>query len=157
MQESWGRTWTAPSYPLRESLEKKSGRYGQFALPYVIAVNSSDVMLTDRDFQDTLFGPPAQFRTPGSPPDSGFWGKAAAPKHTRVSAVLFTKNLCPPTLLMGQVFACLYLNPWATHHYEGVLTKLETFRHENGEVREYPGLPLHRLLRLQLRDSAIWS
>lgn len=157
MQEAWGRTRTGPSYPLRDSLEKKSGRYGQFVLPYVIAVNSSEVMLTDRDFQDTLFGLPAQFRTPGSPPDSGFWGTAAAPKHTRVSAVLFTKNLCPPTLLMGQVYACLYLNPGATLRYEGVLTKLETFRHENGEVREYPGLPLHRLLRLQLRDSTIWT
>jgi hypothetical protein len=103
MQEAWGRTWTGPSYPLRYSLEKKSSRYGQFALPYVIALNSPDVMLTDRDFQDTLFGPPARFQAPGSPPDHGFWGTASAPNHTRVSAVLFTTNLCPPTLLMGQV------------------------------------------------------
>ncbi len=58
---------------------------------------------------------------------------------------------------MGQVYACLYVNPWATHPNEGVLTKLETFRHENGEFREYPGLPLHRLLKLRLRDSAIWG
>lgn len=157
LQEAWGRTWTGPSYPLRDSLEKKSSRYGQFALPYVIAVNSSDVMLTDRDFQDTLFGPPTILRAPGNPPDHGFWGTAAAPKHTRVSAVLFTKNLYPPTLLMGQVYTCLYLNPWATQPYDGVLTDLVTFRHENGEIREYPGAPLHALLKLRLRDSAIWS
>ena len=157
MQEAWGRTWAGPSYPLRDSLEKKSSRYGQFAQPYVIAVNSSDAMLTDRDFQDTLFGPPARFRAPGTPPDHGFWGTASAPKHTRASAVLFTKNLWPPTLLMGQVYACLYLNPWATQPYGGVLTKLETFRHENGEIREYSGTPLHRLLKLRLRDKSIWS
>src|SRR6266481_4875086 len=57
MQEAWGRTWTGPSYPLLDSLKKKGGRYGkQFAMPYVIAVNSSDVMLTHRDFEETLFG-----------------------------------------------------------------------------------------------------
>ncbi len=157
MQEAWSRTWTGPSYPLRDSLEKKAGRYGQLAMPYVIGVNSSDMMLTDRDFQNTLFGSPPQFDAPGSPRDIGFWGTAAAPKHTRVSAVLFTKNLHPATLLMGQVYACLYLNPWPSQPYDGVLAKLPTFRYENGEVREYPGAPLHKLLKLCLRDSAIWG
>ena len=157
MQEAWGRTWTGPYYPLRDVLEKKASRYGQLAMPYVIGVNSSDMMLTDRDFQDTLFGSPPQFAAPGSPRDVGFWGTAAMPKHTRVSAVLFTKNLCPPTLLMGQVYACLYLNPWPAHPYDGVLAKLSTFKFENGETREYPGAPLHELLKLRLCDKAIWG
>lgn len=157
MQEAWGRTWTGPSYPLRDVLEKKASRYGQPGMPYVIAVNSSDMMHGDRDFQDTLFGSPQQFAAPGSPSDIGFWGTPGSPKHTRVSAVLFTKNLCPPTLLMGQVYACLYLNPWSTHPYSGLLTKLPTFRLENGEVREYPGQPLHKLLKLRLRDSTLWG
>jgi hypothetical protein len=126
-------------------------------MPYVIGVNSADMMLTDRDFQDTLFGSPPQFAAPGSPRDYGVWGTAAAPKHTRVSAVLFTKNLCPPTLLMGQVYACLYFNPWPTHPYDGVLAKLPTFRFENGLVREYRGAPLHELLKLRSRDKAIWG
>jgi hypothetical protein len=125
-------------------------------MPYVIAVNSSDMMHGYRDFQGTLFGSPPQFAAPGSPPDIGFWGTAAAPKHTRVSAVLFTTNLCAPTVLMGQVYACLYLNPYSSQPYDGVLAKLRTFRLENGEVREYPGAPLHNLLKLRLRDSALW-
>ena len=58
---------------------------------------------------------------------------------------------------MGQVYACLYLNPWPTHSYDGVLAKLPTFRFENGEVREYLGAPLHELLKLRLRDKAIWG
>ena len=158
MQEAWSRTWTGPTYPLRDSLKKKGGRYGnQLAMPYVIAVNSADVMLTDRDFQDTVFGPPPEYVAPGTPPDHGFWGTATAPKHTRVSAVLFTKNLCPPTLLMGQVYAGLYLNPWASQPYQGVLTKVETFRLENGALREYPGAPLHKLLKLRLRDKSTWG
>ena len=157
MQEAWSRTWNGPSYPLRDVLEKKASRYGQLGMPYVIAVNSSDMMHSNRDFQDTLFGSPPQFAAPGSPPDIGFWGTAAAPKHTRVSAVLFTTNLCAPTLLMGQVYTGLYLNPWPAHPHDGVLAKLPTFRFENGQVREYPGEPLHKLLRLRLRDKSLWE
>jgi len=157
MQESWGRTWNGPSYPLRAVLEKKASRYGHLGMPYVIAVNSSDMMHGDREFQDSLFGSPSQFAAPGSPPDIGFWGTSAAPKHTRVSAVLFTTNLCEATLLMGQVYACLYVNPWAVQPYGGVLANLPTFRLENGEVHEYPGEPLHKLLKLRLRDSRLWG
>ncbi len=157
-QENWSRTWSGLSYPLRVSLKKKGGRYGnQLAMPYVIAVNSADVMLTDRDFQDTLFGGLSQFAAPGEPPDRGFWGTAAAPSYTRVSAVLFTKNLCPATLLMGQVHACLYLNPWAAHPYDGVLTELTTFRFECGGLREHAGAPVHTLLRLRLLDAGTWG
>lgn len=29
MQEAWSRTWKGPSYPLRDSLKKKSSRYGK--------------------------------------------------------------------------------------------------------------------------------
>jgi hypothetical protein len=154
MMEGWRSTWTGPSYPLRDCLKKKASRYGnQFATAYVIAVNSCDVMLTDRDFEETLFGarPEAAVR------DRGFWGSATTPEHRRVSAVLFTKNLWPANLLIGQVYACLYLNPWADNPYDGVLTRLPTFRFENGAERLYAGRPLHELLKLRLRDSAIWG
>jgi hypothetical protein len=158
MQEAWGRTWDGPSYPLRDSLKKKAGRYGnQLAMPYVIAVNSSDVMLTDRDFEETLFGARPDIVVTDSRLKRGFWGTATAPNHRRVSAVLFTKNLCEPTLLMGQVYACLYLNPWPEQPYEGVLTKLPTFRFEDGILREQAGAPLHKLLKLRLSDSALWN
>jgi hypothetical protein len=158
MQEAWGRTWTGPSYPLRDSLKKKAGRYGnQLAMPYVVAVNSSDVMLTDRDFEETLFGARPDIVVTDSRLKRGFWGTATAPNHRRVSAVLFTKKLCEPTLLMGQVYACLYLNPWPEQPYEGVLTKLPTFRFEDGILREHAGAPLHKLLKLRLRDSALWD
>jgi hypothetical protein len=158
MQEAWGRTWNGPSYPLRDSLKKKAGRYGnQLDMPYVIAVNSSDVMLTDRDFEETLFGARPDIVVKDSRLKRGFWGTATAPNHRRVSAVLFTKNLCEPTLLMGQVYACLYLNPWPEQPYEGVLIKLPTFRFEDGILREHAGARLHELLKVRLRDSALWN
>jgi len=157
MQEAWSHTWTGPSYPLRDALRRKGGRYGrQLAVPYVIAVNSSDVMLTHRDFEETLFGARPEAGITDTSLSRGFWGTATCPNHRRVSAVLFTKNLCEPTLLMGQVYACLYLNPWADQPYEGVLARLPTFRVESDALRERAGTPLHRLLKLRLRDSAMW-
>jgi hypothetical protein len=160
MQEAWGRTWTGPSYPLREALKRKAGKYGPLTMPYVIAINSADVMLTDRDFEETLFGVRPGITIAGMTDEltRGFWGTGSAPKHRRVSAVLFTKNLWPATVLMGQVYTCLYLNPWAERPYDGLLTELPTFGFENGEAREYPGSPWHALMNLQpLEDSSLWD
>jgi hypothetical protein len=56
----------------------------------------------------------------------------------------------------GQVYAGLFLNPWAEQPYEGVLAKLPTFRSENEALRKYAGMPLHTLLKLRRRDSAMW-
>jgi hypothetical protein len=160
MQEAWGRTWNGPSYPLRDALKKKAGKYGKLAMPYVIAVNSADVMLTQRDFEETLFGVRPGITIAGMTDElaRGFWGTERAPNHQRVSAALFTKNLWPATVLMGQVYACLYLNPWAEWPYEGLLTQLPTFRFENGEARECPGRPWHELINLQpITDSSFWD
>jgi hypothetical protein len=87
-------------------------------MPYVIAVNAADVMLTDRDFEETLFGVRPGITISGMTHKlaRGFWGTENGPQHQRVSAVLFTKDLWPATVLMGQVYACVYLNPWATGH-----------------------------------------
>jgi hypothetical protein len=123
-------------------------------MPYVIAVNSSDAMLTDRRFKETLYG--RQREVTDSRVERGFWGTARSPTRRHVSAALFTQNLWPETLLMGQVPTCLYLNPWAAQPYDGVLTRLPTFRVENGSLREYAGGPLHKLLKLRKRDSASW-
>lgn len=113
---------------------------------YVTAVNSLDVMRTDHDFEKTLFGDVLQTSTTPGSRSLSFWGRPKAPSHRRVSAVLFTTNLWPATLLMGQVYACLYLNPWANEPYSGMLTRLPTFRFENGTLCESRGVPLHILL-----------
>lgn len=161
MQEAWRRTWTGPSYPLRDALKKKGSRYGkQLAMPYVIAVNAADVMLTDREFEETLFGVRRGVTIAGMTPSlaRGFWGTESAPNHRRVSAVLFTKNLWPATVLMGQVYAFLYLNPWADRPYEGLLTELPSMRFENGAVRHYSGALLHELMNLRPQtDTSIWD
>jgi hypothetical protein len=59
---------------------------------------------------------------------------------------------------MGQVYACLYLNPWAERPYDGLLAQLPTFRLENGEAREYPGKTWYELMSLKpLADKSLWD
>ncbi len=159
MQEAWGKTWTGPSYPLRDALKKKASKYGQLSMPYVIAINSADALLTGRDFEQTLFGVRPGITIAGMTDElaRGFWGRENNPKHKRVSAVLFTTNLWPATVLMGQVYACLWINPWADRPYDGLLTELPTFRFENGDVKESPGRPWHRLMNLPLIASSMWG
>ena len=72
-QEPWGRTWTGPSYPLLEPVEKKSKRYGnQLDMPYVIAVNSGDHEM-ESNIKETLFGANQEARAK----HDGFWGSAS--------------------------------------------------------------------------------
>jgi hypothetical protein len=154
--ESWSRVGISPSFALLAALRKKGGRYGdELDLPFVIALNSSDSMSGDRVFDQTLFGESQTSNSPRS--SSGFWGTAEDPVYRRVSAVLFTANLWPETILTGQVWACLYLNPWAHRPYHGVLTKLDTVKYENGVLRRDPGTPIHRLLGSELLDSSLWK
>jgi hypothetical protein len=160
MQEAWGKTWPGPSYPLRDALKKKAGRYGELSVPYVIAINSADAMLTDRDFEETLFGVRPGVTIAGMTDKlaRGFFGTERTPNHQRVSAVSFTKNLWPATVLMGQVYCCLWLNPWTQRPYDGLLTELPTFRFENGAAQKSPGKPWHEMMDLQpLKDTSLWD
>ncbi len=143
-----------PTYPLRSHLEKKAGEYGTFDRPYVIAIDTCDDRVNEnRHLADTLFGTRSDAGTSNSGFSRGFWGTPTTPENQRVSAVLFTYNLYAPTLLMGMWYSTsLYLNPWANLPYEGVLTKLTTFRLEAGALQEHPGSSLHELLRLRRRE-----
>lgn len=158
--EAWSGSGVSPSSMLLDALKDKGGRYGRPPMPFVISLNSLDSMLTDRSFDETLFGSSPARTIPAindGIATAGFWGTAQTQVYRRVSAVLFTTNLCPETLLMGQVQACLYLNPWANWPYKGVLTKLDVVRNEDGKLQRYPGAPIHQLLHLRLHDSSLWK
>jgi hypothetical protein len=59
-------------------------------------------MLTDRYFEETLFGARLHAYVTNVRLSRGFWGTPTDPNHRRVSAVLFTTNLWPATLLMAK-------------------------------------------------------
>lgn len=146
LYESWYGVWNPPSETLLNAVKKKACRYGDaIYFPFVIAINSNDPMLVTRDYEDVLIG------------ESRLWGTAAAPQYRRVSAVLFTKNLWPETLLMGQVESRLYLNPFARLPYSGVLTELDTFMFDGASWRCRHGASIHTRLGLNRRDSAFWN
>jgi hypothetical protein len=108
---------------------------------------------------------PAQYQHRGNDKPTramllGQRGRAQSPARQRRS---IHENLWPATVLMGQVYVCLYINRWAEPPYDGLLTKLPTFRFENGVAREFPGrswrssfIPsVGRQLAVGLRDDTI--
>ncbi len=138
--EAWSGTALGPTPAILRALQKKGSKYGEPQEPYIIAVNSFDVMCSYHDFDSALFGDPLR------PKITPFWGSPGHPRHTRVSAVLFTANLWPETILMGQVCSCLYLNPWATRPFDGVLNKLETVRWLDGTLQRFAGTSLNEMV-----------
>ena len=157
LYESRDKVWTGPAYPIRDSLLEKAHRYGNgFTTPFVIAINSQDSMLTRRDVEEILFGVRPDVNIAGMTHElsRGFWGTEERPRSRRVSAVLFTKSLWPQTVLSGHVEVGLYLNPWAERPYNGILTKLPTFRFDNDGLREHRGMEWHELMRLHRPKSS---
>ncbi len=155
--EAFSRTWTGPSYPLRDVLKGKVGKYGELPMPYVIALNSFDGMLTTCHLEETLFGVRPDTQIAGMTPKlaRGLWGSEQQPTSRRVSAVIFTINLWPQTVVTGQVYCSLWLNPWANRPYEGFLEELPAFRLENGEIQESPGRQWHEIMGFEdLLDSS---
>lgn len=117
---------------LRTVLETKAKKYGSLGLPFVIAVNTNDLFGDGHELLMALFGigatPIRQGKTGGALkatlPHDGLWIKAATPRNTQVSGVLFTRKVSPANL--GSATGKLYLNPWATRPYTGALTQLPT-------------------------------
>jgi hypothetical protein len=111
---------------LRDALETKAKRYGNFELPYVIAV---DILATDSfgtDIGEILFGKEVilydrqseDFSLTRSPllPDrpseeNGFWRARKRARNQQVSALLLVEDLMPWSI--ARKTPVLWHNPWA--------------------------------------------
>jgi len=111
---------------LRDALETKAKKYGNFELPYVIAV---DVLATDSfgtDIGEILFGKEVilfdrqseDFSLTRSPllPDrpseeNGFWRARKRARNQQVSALLLVEDLMPWSV--ARKTPVLWHNPWA--------------------------------------------
>jgi hypothetical protein len=141
---------------LRTVLETKAKKYGSLGLPFVIAVNTNDLFGDEHELLMALFGvgaaPIRKGMTRGklevSLPHDGLWTKAATPRNTQVSGVLFTRKVSPANL--GSATGTLYLNPWATLPYNGALTQLPTavFSTDGREYETRAGRSLLDVLQL---------
>lgn len=128
---STGARCIDPYGHVRDAVQRKASRYGQLPLPYLIAVLDLGTGDDVRDATQALFGKlmiswrvdgttdrePEIFREP-----DGAWQTPFGPKATRVSGVLILKHLTvwDPTRTISR----LYLNPWATKPYSGLLEQM---------------------------------
>jgi hypothetical protein len=106
---------------LKEAIERKSKKYGNLDLPYVVAANLFAMHCDNVDVMNGLFGQETTVFTQladgtyraesGSREPNGVWFGRRGPRNTLVSAVLVVANLSPWS--MSAVTPELFLNPWA--------------------------------------------
>ena len=109
-----GLGFTNSVKPLKRSLSNKRGsKYGKLNNPYLIVINTHDVMILDEDISKALYG----INNPGEGIGNSFFFNKGIPQNTRVSGVLLLQNLVH--FNMDSVNISLWHNPWATHQLEG--------------------------------------
>lgn len=115
-----GPTWTDSRKSLLSSLKKKSVKYGELDLPYVIAVNRLGDYVNDIDNIDifeALFGKEKYIfntlneETKFTREPDGLWVGPTGVRNKKVSAVLICSQLIPWTI--NTVNPIMYHNPWA--------------------------------------------
>ena len=126
--KSNGFDWVNTKAAIRKAIERKSGRYGEFEKPFIIAINVISLSCDHEDIIDALFGtekyilnyfdnnlvPPKAVRVKD--------GKFQNDINTRCSGVLIVKSLNPWNVSSKNL--TLYLNPWAKNPYNGKLLNL---------------------------------
>jgi hypothetical protein len=121
--------WHENQNSLRNALESKAKKYGNFSLPYVIAIDilALDSLLCDID--DVLLGQEIALynkQTGGeltltrSPflcdrpfSENGFWLARKGARNKHVSAVLLVNELMPWSIVQHPPIPELWHNPWA--------------------------------------------
>lgn len=158
--QSTGAQWVKADHriPIRDAITKKAGRYGEFDLPYVVAVNVLE-LADEIDVMEALFGkerfiivcsqggPPDVVHTSMSRLPDGAWTGRAGPRYKRVSAALLATRLS--TWSIPRAKLRLYHNPWAQRPCQSALARLpqaiprgKRVEHVNGEsVAAILGLP----------------
>lgn len=121
-------TWS----PIRDTVKRKAGKYGQLDIPLVVAVNSSGFHLDRIDEMQALYGQ-EQFIfsavQPDAPPkmeraSNGLWRGPTGAQYARISAVWIFKDMGLYTLAKRP--QTIYLNPWAKH---AIPEELKIFSH----------------------------
>jgi|SRR5580704_4558906 hypothetical protein len=117
--------WVTSHIDIAKALRKKATRYGEMAVPFVIAVNCTGPWSDWEEIRDAIFG------------GEGLWPLANRALFGRVSAVLAVDHLLPWSVPRAE--ARLFHNPNATLPYRGALTALPQARLESGQVEELDG------------------
>jgi len=129
---------------IRNAVQRKAGRYGELAFPYIIAVNVLSDFVDRTDEVEALFG---DEQWPGEPRiANGVWRGVGGPQNTRVSGVAIFERLEQSNL--PRVVSCLYHNPWAVRLYQGELDRLPHAVVKNNKLEFHDGETLSVILGL---------
>jgi hypothetical protein len=132
--------------PIKNAVISKAKRYGRLDLPLVVAVNTTDPFISDRDVLNALYGSIRGWNDAEIMNDSrGVWGSVDNPKWTRVSGVLATFKLRSDKLVVP---VCLYHNPRPAKPYGGELTRLPQLKPINNRLVTQDGESLEGILGL---------
>jgi hypothetical protein len=140
---------------IRDVLCTKAGRYGNLALPYVVAVNALDRSTDFTDIMEALFGKGKYLidfsRSKSSEPEmtrepDGVWASKSGPRYTRLSAALVAIGLSPWNLPRANIR--LYHNPWANLPYNSELTLLPQAVPLTGQMKLEDGKSLSSVFDL---------
>lgn len=99
--------------PIRQAINRKASRYGEFKIPYIIAINSLNILDLDIDIMNALFREECvRFSANGQIIETRKRDGLLKPnQNTRVSGLLVFKNLKIGNF--RYVEYCLFQNPWA--------------------------------------------
>jgi hypothetical protein len=145
-------------FTVRDAILKKASRYGNFNLPYIIAINNAakwrvhcdsliEALFGEEQFivtfeqEDATNNEPVMSRAP-----NGVWIGASGPRYTRVSGVLYTSQVLPWNI--PDAYACLYHNPWAANPCGSILSELTQASVVDGKMNWTEGKSLANILDL---------
>ena len=129
---------------IRNAVQRKASRYGEVALPYIIAVNVLSDSVDRIDAVEALFG---DEQWPGEPRvANGVWRGKGAPQNTRVSGVAIFERLEQSNL--PRVISRFYHNPWAARPYQGELDRLTHAVVIENKIQFHDGESLRTILGL---------
>jgi len=141
--EDQGFKWVRTADTLRKRLTEKAKKYGALDLPYIIAVNVTDMYADSRDVSSVLVGTEGIHDLDSSGEYKltevrlrSFWHDAKKPRKTQVSAVLSVVGLFPDGI--AKKSPLLWLNPWAEKKLDPAFWRAATMRIEPQNSRTEP-------------------
>lgn len=147
MRSKWGGS--APA--IRNSLGRKSLKYGTLGAPYVIAVNSISEWGTERfEILDALFGQEEVVSQAEAEPQlvrvgEGFFSPSGKSVNKRVSAAI-VGTVWPWAPAASTL--TVYHNPWAVSPLGQDALSLPQVVLQGARLQRVPGQPLHTILGL---------
>ncbi|QDQ16256.1 hypothetical protein FH965_11580 [Streptomyces spectabilis] len=133
------------------AVKEKGGKYGDLALPFIVAVGNAAVFPEDRNVENALYGTPAERVRRSAPalgrrPD-GYWTATYDHTHSQVSGVLTVNNPAPQTWTTNT--PVLWRSPDPGSLPAPALPTWATAQLVHGRVeRQTPAAPVHTALGL---------